>query len=529
MPVLVLFGLALTADAGIWGHLARTVLPGYAANTAILLLTVGTGVAVIGTGTAWLTTMCRFPGRRLFEWALLLPLACPAYVIGLVYIELLDYSGTLQHALRGLFGWQRPDDYWFPDIRTVGGAAAMLILVLYPYVYLLARAAFLDTSVSALEAARTLGLTPGQAFRRISLPMARPAIAIGMALALMEVLADFGTVQIFAVDTFTTGIYDVWLGLHDVHAASQLALLLLALVLLLVWLEWSSRRGRRFHNAGRHYRDLPRLHLSGWLGAAACVACLLPLTLGFLVPSVVLVDWALWTLPRLRLEDYVSDLTNTLTVAASAAVLAVLVALFLCYAMRLSNRRLLVAAARLAGAGYALPGAVLAVGVLISLGAIDNTLDAWSKTWFGGGTGLLLSGTVVAVIFAYLVRFMALSLGSVESSLMRVTRNMDGAARTLGHGPGSTLLRVHVPLIRTGLLTGLLIVFVDCMKELPATLMLRPFNFSTLATRVYEYASNEAFQEAGLWALSIVLAGLLPVILLSYSITHGRPSEQAGH
>jgi len=527
LPVLTIAGLALSPVTGIWGHLASTVLPGYVANTLALLLLVGSGVVVIGTGTAWLVSMCRFPGRRLFEWALLLPLACPAYVIAIVYGEMLDYAGWVQIWLRDLFGWTSPADYWFPDIRTLGGAAAMLTLVLYPYVYLLARAAFLDTSVSALEVARTLGLGPRRAFLRVTLPLARPAIVVGLALALMEVLADFGTVQIFAVDTFTTGIYDVWLGFNDVHAAGQLAALLLLFVLLLISLEILSRRGRRFHNAGRHYRGLPTLQLRGWRAWAATAACALPLALGFVLPAGVLAYWAAATGADVRLGDYLSDLTTTVQLAAMAAVLAVAVAVFLSYAMRLSPRRPLIVAARVAASGYAIPGPVIAVGVLLPFAWFDNMVDAAMRAGFGISTGLILSGTVVALLFAYLVRFLALSLGSVEASLQRVTRNIDGAARSLGHGPWRTLWRVHLPMIRGGLLTAVLLVFVDVMKELPATLLLRPFNFSTLATRVFEYASDEMFEETGLWSLSIVAAGILPVLVLSYAIGRSRPGGAA--
>jgi iron(III) transport system permease protein len=523
LPVLAVLAIAAAPTGGIWQQLWSTVLPGYIGNTLALMLLVGVGVALTGTTTAWLTTMCQFPGRRLFEWALLLPLAFPAYVVAIVYVELLDYAGPLQGGLRALFGWQGPGAYWFPEIRSLGGAAAMLILVLYPYVYLLARTAFLDTSVSALEVARTLGQGPWQAFRTVTLPLARPAIVIGVALALMEVLADFGTVQIFAVETFTTGIYDVWLGFNNVRAAAQLAGLLLLFVLALIWIEWSSRRGRRFHNAGRHYRALPRQPLRGGRAAAAVAACLAPLALGFLLPAAVLLAWAVRTFGDLRLGDYLSDLANTLGLGLATAALAVAVAMYLSYAMRLSHGRVLVAAARLAASGYALPGPVIAVGVLLPFAWFDNMLIEWLRAHFGFTIGMLLSGTVVALTFAYLVRFMALALGSVEASLMRVTPNMDGAARTLGHGRWSILFRVHLPLIRGGALTAALLVLVEVMKELPATLILRPFNFSTLATRVFEFAADEQFEETGLWALSIVAAGVVPVALLSLSFGRSRP------
>jgi iron(III) transport system permease protein len=527
LPVASIAWQALAPSGQIWGHLASTVLPGYAANSLALMVLVACGVVLIGTGTAWLVAMCRFPGRRLFEWALLLPLACPAYVVAIVYVELLEYAGPVQGSLRAVFGWSHPSDYWFPEIRSLGGAATMLTLVLYPYVYLLARTAFLDTSVSAMEVARTLGHGPWRCFAHITLPLARPAIVIGLALAMMEVLADFGTVQIFAVDTFTTGIYEVWLGFNNIGAAAQLAGLLLVFVVALISLEWASRRGRRFDNAGRHYRSLPAFRLNGLRAAGAIAACLLPTSFGFILPIAILARWAFQTAGNIETGTFFSDLTNTLGLAAITALIAIIAAVFLSYAMRLRRSRPLIAATRIAASGYAIPGPVIAVGVLIPFALLDNTVDAAMRAGFGISTGLLLSGTLVALVFAYLVRFLALSLGSVEASLMRVTGNMDGAARTLGHGPWSTLRRIHLPLIRGGLLTAGLLVFVDVMKELPATLILRPFNFSTLATRIFEFASEELFEETGLWALSIVLAGVLPVIVLTYSIGRTRPGTEA--
>ncbi len=529
LPILAVIGIAAGPTGEIWLHLVTTVLPGYVINTLLLLLIVGIGIALIGAGTAWLVTTCRFPGRRIFEWALLLPLAMPAYVIALIYVELLEYAGPVQIGLRAITGWSSPRDYWFPEIRSLGGAAAMMILVLYPYVYLLARAAFIDQSVAAMEASRTLGLSAWRSFWRVALPMARPSIAVGIALALMETLNDFGTVQVFGVNTFTTGIYEVWLGLYNAPAAAQLATVMLLFVLALLLLERSSRRGQRFHQIARRYHALPDFHLTGWRAAGAVAACGLPLLLGFLLPAAVLVDWTFLTFAYVRKVDFVSDIVNTIGLAAIAALLATVVAIYMAYAVRLSGGPVLRFAARFAAIGYAIPGSVIAVGVLIPFAWIDNTIDGVMRSSFGIATGLLLSGTVVAMTFAYLVRFMALSFGSVEASLTRVTPSMDGAARTLGHGPLATLTRVHVPLIRGGVLAAALLVFVDVMKELPATLILRPFNFGTLATRVFEYASDERFEETGLWALSIVLAGILPVILMSAAITRSRPGHGGRH
>lgn len=525
LPVLAVVVVALQPSGDVWGHLVDTVLWGYIANTLGLMAGVGLGTLVIGVGTAWLVTMCRFPGSRLLEWALLLPLAFPTYVIAIVYVEMLEYTGPLQAGLRALAGWQRPGDYWFPEIRSLGGAIGVMSLVLYPYVYLLARAAFLDQSVCALEVSRTLGRGPWRSFFTTALPLARPAIVVGVALALMEVLNDFGAVQQFAVNTFTTGIYDVWLGMHNAPAAAQLACLLLGFVLVLVGLERASRRARHYHQTTRRYRALPGYRLKGWRAVGAVLATALPLLLGFVVPALVLADWARLTAGIVRHDDFLTDVVNTLALAATAALLAITVATFLAYALRLSGGRVLTGAVRLASIGYAVPGSVIAVGVLLPFAWADHGLNALAETFFGVTPGLLLSGTVVAVVFAYLVRFLALSFGSVEASLGRITTDMDGAARTLGHDATATLRRVHLPLIRGGVLTAALLVFVDVMKELPATLILRPFDFSTLATRIYEYASDERFEETGLWALAIVVAGIVPVILLSVGIRRSRPGS----
>ncbi len=524
LPLIAVATLALRSSGGAFAHLAETVLAGYIFNTAGLLLGVGLGVVLIGVGTAWLVTMCRFPGSRLFEWALLLPLAMPTYVIAIVYVEMLEYAGPLQGMLRELAGWQTPRDYWFPEIRSLPGAMIVLSLVLYPYVFLLSRAAFLDQSVCALEVSRTLGRGPWRGFLTTALPLARPAIAVGLALALMEVLNDFGAVRQFAVTTFTTGIYDVWLGMHNAPAAAQLACLLLVFVLAVLALERHSRRQRRYHQTSRRYRTLPGYRLTGLRALAAQTACAAPLILGFVLPALVLAGWTLESVALARVEDYVSDIVTTLALAAGAAALAVAVGLYLAYAMRIAGAgRGLSLAVRLASTGYAVPGSIIAVGVLMPFAWADHVLNDVGEAVFGITFGLVLSGTVVAVGFAYLVRFLALSFGTIEASLGRVTQNMDGASRTLGRGLGGTLVSVHLPLIRGGVLTAALLVFVDVMKELPATLILRPFNFSTLATRIYEYASDERFEECGLWALTIVVVGILPVILLSHAIRASRP------
>lgn len=525
-PVVVVAAHMFLPAGEVWAHLAATVLPRYVANSLWLMLGVGAGTLLIGVGTAWLVTMCRFPGDRFFEWALLLPLAVPAYVIAYTYTGLLDYSGPVQSFLRELFGWDSARDYWFPETRSLGGAVTMFTLTLYPYVYMLSRAAFLEQSVCVLEASRTLGCGPWKSFRSVAMPLARPAIAAGLALALMETLNDFGTVHFFAVDTFTTGIYRTWLGLNEPGVAAQLGAVLMLFILGLVTLErWSRGRGRVHHTTSR-YRSLPRFRLSRMRAALAVLACLAPLTCGFLLPAAVLGKWAFESAHTTADNRFWQLMANSFTLATTAAVVAVAVALMLAYGQRLNATRANAAAVRIASLGYAVPGSVIAVGTLVPLAWLDNTVDSVMRDVFGVATGLLLTGSLVALVYAYLVRFLAISLNTVEASLSKITAGMEGAARTLGHGSLSTLRRVHMPIMRGSILTAALLVFVDVMKELPATLIMRPFNFDTLAIRAFEMASDERLGDAALPALTIVLVGVLPVVLLSKAIARSRPGEK---
>ncbi|MEQ8194520.1 MAG: iron ABC transporter permease [Rhodospirillales bacterium] len=528
LPLLTVFGIALSPSDDIWHHLATTVLPDYILTTLGLMIGVGTGVFVIGVGTAWLTTMCRFPGRRIFQWALLLPLAVPAYVIAYVYTDVLEYAGPVQSALRDLFGWKNAQDYWFPSIRTLGGAVSMMTLVLYPYVYLLSRAAFLEQSVCCLEVSRTLGRGPWRSFFTVALPLARPAIVIGLTLALMETLNDFGTVDFFAVSTFTAGIYDVWFNMNNRAGAAQLAVILMVFVLMLIGAERWARQGQRYHHTSTKYRELPGYRLRGGRGMLAFLACLMPVAFGFLLPVGVLVNYALDYYERALSGNFLQFAWHSLTLSTLCAAGAVLIGLFMAYSVRLRPRRSIRIATRVAGIGYAVPGAILAIGTVIALAAIDHALDDFLKRSFGLSTGLLMSGTIVAIVFGYLVRFLALSLGTMEAGLAKITANMDGAARTLGKSPGATLRRVHFPMIKASILTAAILVFVDCMKELPMTILLRPFNYETLATYVHQYATDGLLEESALGAVSIVAAGILPVIILSRTIAKARPgSEQS--
>jgi iron(III) transport system permease protein len=523
-PIVAVLVNVFVPSGGTWQHLADTVLGSYVRNTVGLALGVGAGVLVIGVALGWLVTMCEFPGRRVFEWALVLPLAVPAYVMAYVYVQLLQFAGPLQGALRGLTGWQH-GDYWFPEIRSLGGAIAMLVLVLYPYVYLLARAAFLEQSVCALDVSRTLGCTAWGSFFRVALPLARPAIAAGVALALMEAVADFGVVSYFDLPVFTTGIYRAWFSFSDHVAAAQLSSALLGVVFAILLFErWLRGRGRYHHTSGR-YRPLRRYRLGGWRAALAVAAAVLPLLLGFLLPAAVLLDLAAGMGDAQFGSRYLELAGNSLTLAVLGAAIAVGCALLLALAARLKPGRLPTVACRVASLGYAVPGAVIAIGVLLPVTAFDNAIDATMRALFGVSTGLILSGSILALLYAYTVRFLASAFHTVEAGFAKVTPSMDSAARSLGRGPFGMVLEVHAPLVWSSLLTATLLVFVDVMKELPATLIMRPFNFDTLAVQAYNLARDERLAEAATPALTIVLVGLLPVILLSRAIARGRPGQ----
>ncbi|TVQ85414.1 MAG: iron ABC transporter permease [Chromatiaceae bacterium] len=524
LPVLVVVGFLFVPAGEIWRHLAATVLPLYVSNSLLLMLGVSVGTLIGGVGCAWLTSMCRFPGRGLFEWALLLPMAMPAYIIAYTYTGLLDFAGPVQTTLRAWTGWGFRD-YWFPQIRSLEGAMLMLSLVLYPYVYLLARAAFLSQSLCVLDVSRTLGNGPWRTFFTVALPLARPAIVAGLSLALMEALADYGTVQYFGVPTFTTGIFRTWFGLGSPAAAAQLSALLLGFVFALILLERWSRRHARYHHSSQREQVIRRLHLRGWRAALASLFCFSPLLFGFLVPAGQLLYWSLAVATTRFDAAFLQLAWNSLSLAAGAALLALLLALLLGYGRRLHPSLTVRTSVQVAAMGYAVPGTVIAVGVMIPFAWFDNSLDAWMRARFGVSTGLLLSGTLAAVMFAYVTRFLAVALQTVEAGLTKIRPSMDEAGRSLGYRPSQMLARIHLPMLRGSLLTALLLVFVDVLKELPATLILRPFNFNTLAVRAFELASDERLADSAPAALTIVIAGLLPVILLSRSITRSRHAD----
>lgn len=514
-PILSVVWIAFHPVENIWPHLMATVLPRYFGNTLVLMGGVGVLTAAAGTGAAWLVVMYRFPGSRWLDHALLFPLAIPAYVGAYALVDFLDYPGLVQTALRGAFGWQTARDYWFPEVRSRMAAVIVLSAALYPYVYLLARAAFREQSGSSYEVARALGASPWGVFRRVGLPLARPAIAAGVALVLMETVADYGTVLYFGVQTLTTGLFSTWLNGNNAGGAAQIAGVVLLLILILVTIERVSRRNARFHRQSRGTRPVEPVRLTGLAGWAATAACLLPFGLGFVLPVSVmaghaLVNPAVWVAPGLG-----RALVNTLLVGGIAALATVAAALFLVYAVRLAGGRVARLVLPVTTVGYAAPGAVLALGLLIPLAALDHRVADGVLALTGHDPGLLLTGTAAAIVLAYVVRFFGVAQGAVDAAFGRVSPSLPMAARSLGRTAGGALTSVYLPLMRGSVATALLVVFVDCVKELPATLLLRPFNFNTLATRVFELASLERLGEAAPAALVVMAVGLAAVALLA--------------
>ena len=515
MPIVAVIWMALNPDENIWPHLIATTLPRYVTNSAILMISVGGLSAAVGAGAAWLVTMYRFPLSRWLEWLLLMPLAIPAYVGAYALVDFLEYAGPVQTAMRGVFGWQSARDYWFPEIRSRGAAVLVLTAALYPYVYLLSRAAFREQSGSMIEVARALGAGHVRRFFAVGLPLARPAIAAGAAIAMMETVNDFGVVDFFAVQTLTTGIFSVWLESGNAGGAAQIATVILTLILVLMALEKISRRRLRFHATGRQMRTVAAIPLRGAGGLLATALCLIPFLLGFVLPVGVILSHAIgasggWLNPGL-----LRALVNTLAVGSAAAVLTVIGALFLVYAVRLTERGLPKQLLPVTTLGYAAPGAVLGIGLLVPMAAADHTVADLIERITGYDPGLLLTGSAIAIVYAYIVRFFAISQGAVDAAMGRIAPSLPMAARSLGRSARGTLVSVYLPLIRASTGTALLLVFVDCVKELPATLLLRPFNFNTLATRTYEAASLEDIANAAPSALLICGVGLVSVIFLA--------------
>ncbi|MBI1673116.1 ABC transporter permease [Shewanella oncorhynchi] len=520
LPLFALIFQAFQPDEAVFGHLMATVLPTYIINSLLLIFWVSLGALLLALPCAWLMARCDFVGRRYLQWALLLPLAMPAYIVAYVYTDLLDYAGPVQRGLRSIFGWDSPQDYFFPDIRTLGGAACMLSLVLFPYIYLLARTAFMEQSLSLAHASRIMGCSPWQSFWRLSLPMARPALAVGVALVAMETAADFATVNYFAVPTLTTAVYDTWLGYGNLTAAAKLSAIILLVVFSLIGFERFARRKQQlFQKQSRiQVTDLYRLSMTQTLVALSF--CGMLLLLAFLLPFGILLSYAIGYFEQSWDKSFWQLSLNSLSLALITSLLCCLIALLLMFVRRISPRQSDALPSRLASTGYALPGTVLAIGVLVPLTMLDFAINDLADLVGIAGPGLILTGSVMALIFAFCVRFVAIAIGSVESSYKRISPSLDMVSLTMGQTPRQLLRRVHLPLLAKGLFAGALLVFIESMKELPAALLLRPIGFENLATYVFQFASDEKLEHGALAAIVIVLVGLVPLIYLNRSLEH---------
>lgn len=527
LPLIAIAVLAFGGSGETWPHLLSTVLPGSTANTLLLASGAAIGTAIIGTGAAWIVTMYRFPGRELLDRLLVLPLAMPVYIVAYAYADVFDYAGPVQTALRSTFGWTSPNDYWFPNIRSLGGAIGLFTLVLYPYVYLSARASFVQQSVCVLEVARTLGRTPAQTFWRVALPLARPALVAGLLLVVMESLNDLGAVQYLGVETLSASVFSTWTQRGSLAGAAQISLVMLGLVVVLIAIERHYAAGGTVSAATGRFRPIPFEDLSSWRAMLALLLVATPVILGFVLPVIILASRAFLHAHTIDVSAFGMAALNSLTLAAMVAILCVLAALLFAYASRFEPGRPTSLANRVVTFGYALPGTVLAVGLMSPLAGFDNALDGWMREHVGVSTGLILSGSLFAITLALVIRFMAVALGTISAGIGQISPNLDSAARTLGSGGFATLRRIHLPMLRPALGAAALLVFVDAMKELPATLLLRPFNFETLATYIYGLAAAERPEEAALGALTIVVIGLAPVLWLHRTIAGGRTGSGA--
>lgn len=518
LPLLAIIGQALVPDEAVFDHLLDTVLPTYIQNTILLMLGVCIGALVIATPAAWLVARCHFPARRVFQWALLLPLAMPAYVVAYVYTDLLDYSGPVQRALRSFFNWQSPSDYYFPDVRTLAGASIMLALVLFPYIYLLARTAFMEQSASLQHASRVMGRGPWQSFWRLSLPMARPALAVGASLVAMETAADFATVSYFAVPTLTTAVYDTWLGYGSLSAAAKLSAIMLLVVFSMIGFERFARRKQQLFQKQSGGNEQELYKLTGIKAAMAFSYCGLLLFFSFILPFLILLQYAWHYFDESWNSAFWEYSLNSFYIAAIVSVICVAIGTLLMFIRRISPRGADLLPSRLSSTGYALPGTVLAIGILVPFTYLDFAVNDIYEYLGFPGPGLLFTGSVFILIFAFCIRFAAIAIGSVENSYKRISPSLDMAAITMGLTPKALLWRVHIPLLRRGIFAGLLLVFIECMKELPAALLLRPVGFENLATYVFQFVSDEQLEHGALAAIVIVVVGLVPLIYLNRSL-----------
>ncbi|PSC05424.1 iron ABC transporter permease [Alsobacter soli] len=526
-PLAALAWIAASGDASTLTHVAVNVLPDALRQTGVLLLGVGLLAGAIGVGAAWLVTAYSFPGRAVVSAALSLPLAVPTYIAAYVYVELLDPLGPVQTAVRALFGFRSRADYWFPEIRSMPGAIVVLSFVLYPYVYMTVRALFAMQSANLLEVGRTLGARPLELFRRVALPMARPALALGLSLALLETLNDVGATEYLGVRTLTVSIYTTWVNRGSLPGAAQIALVMLAVVAVVMTVEVRARGHRRFGASVKRPRPSAPLRLRGWRAAAALSVCAVPAALGFAVPAGFLAREAIARWSRRGFDaEFLSRLEATIALAALATLIVVLLGALTASAGRLWRTRRMSLLVRAASIGYAIPGTVLAVGYLWPLAAIDNAIANAARWAFGSSPGLLLTGSGAALVIAYAARFMGIAVGGLESGFARISTHIDDAARTLGRRPAQLLREIHAPLARPALFSAALLVFVDVMKELPASLLLRPLNMDTLATALYADAARGAFEDGALSALAIVAVGLAPVLaMIRLSGSQARPPE----
>ncbi|MEZ8193383.1 ABC transporter permease [Vibrio cortegadensis] len=517
LPILAIFYTAVGETDDVFSHLMSTVMPIYTYNTVMLVVGVMFLSLIFGIPSAWIMAMCRIPSEKWLQWALVLPLAMPGYIIGYIFTDWFDFAGPIQVWLRDITGWG-PGEYWFPDIRTLAGATVVLSLVLYPYVYLLCRAAFMEQSISLLQSARLLKCSPWESFRRISLPLVRPSIAVALSLVAMETLGDFGTVSYFAVSTLTTAVYDTWLGYSNLTAAAKISALMLVIVIILLSAERYSRRKQKlFQNQFSSHDDF-RYELQGWKKWLALVWCWGLVGVAFIFPLMQLIIYAYKYFAQSWTPEFREYAINSLQVSLSAAFFGVLVALVVNFYHRLSPNRISLGFMRFSSLGYAVPGTVLAIGVMVTVLVMDHSINDFAKYMEWGRPGLIFSGSMFALIFALVVRFSAVAIGSIESSLNKVSPSLDMASRTMGCNANQMLRRVHFPLIKRGALIAGLLVFIESMKELNAALLLRPFNFETLATYVYNYASDEHLELAALPAVLLVLVGLIPLVIVNRSL-----------
>lgn len=519
LPILAIFFTAVGETDDLFAHLMSTVLPTYTYNTIVLVLGTMALALVFGIPSAWIMAMCRLPSERILQWALVLPLAMPGYIVGYIFTDWFDFAGPIQLLLRDLTGWG-PGEYWFPDIRTLTGAMFVLSLVLYPYVYLLARAAFMEQNVSLLQSARLLKCSPWESFRRISMPLARPSIAVGLSLVAMETVGDFGTVSYFAVNTLTTAVYDTWLGYSSLTAAAKISAIMLVIVILLLSAERFSRRRQKLFQSQFNSREDFRYELNGWKKWLALTWCWGLVCVAFIFPLGQLLIYAYKYFAQSWTSEFREFALNSLYVSIVAAIIGVSVALLVNFCQRLNPGRQSLAFMRLASMGYAVPGTVLAIGVMVPVLFMDHLVNDIAKAMEWSRPGLIFSGSMFAIIFAMVVRFSAVAIGSIESSLGKISPSLDMASRTMGCNSNQMLWRVHFPLVRRGALIAGLLVFIESMKELNAALLLRPFNFETLATYVYNFASDEHLELAALPAVLLVLVGLIPLVLINRSLEH---------